>query len=148
MWLPETTNSVPVPPGWLITPAEVLPSPQSIVAVKSLKGAVGLPSVKVVTVWLPLSVPSVAVTVKPPVAVKGASAIVATCTAAPLLTPLLVATAVRSPGLGCVVNVIVKFVAVAAVTVPTAPRLKATELFAGVLEKPKPLIVIVVCVSS
>ena len=51
----------------------------------------------------------------------------ATCTAAPLLTLLVVTTAVRLPAVaGLVKNVTVSEVAVAAVTVPTAPSLKVT----------------------
>ena len=69
---------------------------------------------------------------------------VATCTAAPLLTLLVVTLAVRLPALaGFVEKVTVSEVVVAAVTLPTALSLKVTALFAGVAEKPKPLIVIV-----
>src|SRR5260370_28514528 len=69
---------------------------------------------------------------------------VATWTAAPLLTPLVVTTAVRLPAVaGLVLNVTVSDVAVAAVTVPTAPSLNVTVLFAAVGSKPKPLIVTV-----
>ena len=43
-------NAVPTPPGWLTVPAvEGVPSPQSMVAVKSLSGAVGLASVNEAT---------------------------------------------------------------------------------------------------
>src|SRR5271157_3837124 len=39
-------NAVPTTPGWLTVPADSgVPSPQSMVAVKSLRGAVGLASV-------------------------------------------------------------------------------------------------------
>lgn len=56
----------------------------------------------------------------------------ATCTAAPLLTPLDVTTAVKLPAVaGLVLNVTVKDVEVAAVTVPTAPLLNVTVLFAA-----------------
>jgi hypothetical protein len=41
------------------------------------------------------------------------------------LTPLVVTVAVRVPGVGCVVKVIVNELIDAAVTVPVAPRLKA-----------------------
>ena len=58
---------------------------------------------------------------------------VATCTAAPLLTPSVVTTAVRLPAVvGLVENVTVSEVAVAAVTVPTAPSLKTTVLLPAV----------------
>ena len=64
----------------------------------------------------------------------------ATCTAEPLLTPLVVTTAVSPPAAaGLKENVTVSVVAVAAVTVPTAPLLKTTVLFAAVTSKPKPL---------
>src|SRR5437868_1477854 len=78
------------------------------------------------------------------VTVGAAAVTVATCTAAPLPTPLVVTTAVSVPvATGLVENVTVREVAVEAVTAPTAPSLKATVLLAGVELKPKPLIVIV-----
>ena len=69
----------------------------------------------------------------------------ATCTAAPLDPPPFVTTALRTPKLdGRVEKVTVKDVAVADVTVPTAPRLeKTTVLLDGVGSKPVPVIVIV-----
>lgn len=68
----------------------------------------------------------------------------ATCTALPLLRLLVVTMAVRFPTLdGLVDNVKVNKLAVAAVTVPTTPLLKATVLLAAVVENPNPLIVIV-----
>ena len=74
--------------------------------------------------------------------------IVATCTGAPLLTELVVMTAVKSSAVtGVVEKVTVNVVAVAVVTVPTAPLLKATVLLLGVLSKPKPLMVIVVALA-
>ena len=74
---------------------------------------------------------------------------VATCTAEPLLTPLVVTTAVRLPtAAGIVESVTVSDVAVAAVTVPTAPSLKATVLLAAVVLKPVPLIVSVVALAA
>ena len=45
-------------------------------------------------------------------------------------------------------KVIVNVVAVAAVTVPIAPLLKTTLLLAATVEKPKPVIVIVVAVMA
>src|SRR5437016_10520845 len=46
----DLTRTVPRPPGCVIVPAVAeLPSPQLIVAVKSLTGAVGLASVNVAT---------------------------------------------------------------------------------------------------
>ena len=67
---------------------------------------------------------------------------VETCTAVPLLRPLVVTIAVRLPAdVGAVVKLMVSVVAVAAVTVPTAPLLKTTELLAAVVENPVPVIV-------
>ncbi len=69
---------------------------------------------------------------------------VATCTGAPLLAPLVVTTTVKlSADAGLVVNVTVNSVAVAAVTVPTAPSLNTTVLLAAVVSKPTPLMVMV-----
>lgn len=68
----------------------------------------------------------------------------ATCNAAPLVTPLVVTEAVSVPTpTGRVENVTVRAVAVADVTAPTAPLLNVTTLLAAVVEKPKPLITIV-----
>ena len=72
---------------------------------------------------------------------------VATCTAVPLFTSLTVTVAVKLPALGLVENVIVRAVAVAAETVPTAPLLKTKVLLEAVVSKPKPLIVMVVAVN-
>lgn len=66
---------------------------------------------------------------------------VATCTAEPLLTELVVMTAVKLPSaVGLVPNVTVSDVGEARVTVPVAPLLKTTVLLARVELKPKPLI--------
>lgn len=74
---------------------------------------------------------------------------VATSTAGPLAIVLEVTTAVKLPALvGFVEKVTVKDVAVAAVTVPTAPLLKVTELLAAVKSKPVPLIVIVLASAA
>lgn len=60
------------------------------------------------------------------------------------MTPFDVTTAVNEPAVvGLVERVTVNEVAVAAVTVPTAPLLKLTELFAAVGLKAVPAIVIV-----
>ena len=76
-------------------------------------------------------------------------ATVATCTAEPLLTPLVVTVAVRLPtALGIVEIDTVSAVAVAFVTVPTAPLLKATVLLAAVVLKPLPLIVSVAAFAA
>ena len=78
------------------------------------------------------------------VALVTAGVMVATWTAAPLLTAF-VTTAVKLPdAVGLVENVTVNVVAVAVVTVPTAPLLNTTLLFAAVVLNPKPLMVIVV----
>ena len=74
----------------------------------------------------------------------GAGTTVATCTA-PLLPPKTVTFAVRLPVLvGGVEKVTVSEFAVALVTVPIAPRLKTTVLFAAVVSKFVPAITIVV----
>lgn len=68
----------------------------------------------------------------------------ATLTAAPLEKPFVVTTTVRLPAVvGFVENVTVSDVAVAAVTVPTAPLSKVTVLFAATVLNPAPVIVIV-----
>lgn len=69
---------------------------------------------------------------------------VATCTAEPELTLLLVTIAVKLPiEVGLVEKVTSNEVAVAVVTVPTAPLLKVTVLLAAVVSKPTPAIVMV-----
>lgn len=74
---------------------------------------------------------------------------VATCTAGPLAMVLEVTTAVKLPAVvGLVEKVTVNEVAVAAVTVPTAPLLNVTELLAAVKSKPVPLIVIVLASAA
>lgn len=61
---------------------------------------------------------------------------------------MVVTTAVRLPiDVGFVEKVTVSSVAVAVVTVPTAPLLKVTELLAAVVSKPVPAIVIVVALA-
>ena len=68
----------------------------------------------------------------------------ATCTAEPLDVPLVVTMAVSDPAaVGLVLNVTVSDVAVAVVTVPTAPLLNTTVLLLAVLLKPVPVIVTV-----
>lgn len=64
------------------------------------------------------------------------------------MTPLVVTTAVRLPiVVGLVENVTVRAVAVAVVTVPTPPLLKATVLFPAVVSKPDPAMVIVAALA-
>ena len=69
---------------------------------------------------------------------------VATCTGVPLLTPSVTTVVVRLPALGLVVNATISMVAVAEVTLPTAPPLKTTVLLDAVVLNPKPLMVNVV----
>lgn len=74
---------------------------------------------------------------------------VATCTAPTPAMPLEVTKAVKLPALvGLVEKVTTSSVAVAAVTVPTAPLLKTTELLAAVKSKPKPLMVTVSALAA
>lgn len=74
---------------------------------------------------------------------------VATGTAAPLLTPLLVTIAVSSTGdVGFVLKVTVSRVVVAAVTVPAAPLLNTTVLLAAEVSNPNPLMDRVVASAS
>ena len=70
----------------------------------------------------------------------------AICTAVPLETELVVTWAVKLLAAGFLpsAKVTVSDVAVAAVTVPSAPLLKTTVLFASVVSNPKPAIVTVV----
>ena len=78
----------------------------------------------------------------------GTAVIVATCTA-PVLPPKTTTMAFKAPvEVGCVENVTVNCVALAEVTFPTAPRLNATVLFAGVVEKFVPLITTVVTLCA
>ena len=72
---------------------------------------------------------------------------VPTCTGEPLLPPLVVTTAVRVPLLlGGVIKETISWVEVAELTIPTAPRLSATVLFAAMGIKLVPLMVSVVAV--
>jgi hypothetical protein len=74
---------------------------------------------------------------------------VATCTAAALLTPFEVTITVSRPADEAgVVSVTVSEVAVADVTVPSAPLLNVTLLLLAVVSKPAPLITKVVALSS
>ena len=73
----------------------------------------------------------------------------ATCTGSPLLELSVVTTALSVPevvGLGA--SVTVSAVAVAAVTVPTAPSLKVTVSLPCVVSKPKPLIVMLPALAA
>lgn len=59
------------------------------------------------------------------------------------MTPLVVTSAVRAPAAGLVENDTESDVAVAEVTVPTAPLLNVTILLAAVVSKPAPAMVMV-----
>jgi hypothetical protein len=73
----------------------------------------------------------------------------ATWTALPLPKVFEVTTAVTLPAaVGPVVNVTVKAVAVALATVPTAPLVRTTVLFAAVGSNPKPLMISVVASAA
>lgn len=75
--------------------------------------------------------------------------ILATATAEPLLRVFVVTTAVSNPAVvGLVENETVSEVAVAAVTVPTAPLLRVTVLLLAVLSNPKPLIVTALALAA
>ena len=92
----------------------------------------------------PLTVTVVALAAKLIVRLVMTGITVATCTAAPLATLLVVTVAVKLPArVGLVVNVTLSVVDVAEVTVPTAPLLKATELLPAVEPNPKPLMAMV-----
>lgn len=67
----------------------------------------------------------------------------ATCTAVPLLAPFVVTITVKFPAVGTVEKLTDRAVAVAEVTVPTAPLLKTNVLSPAVVLKPEPLMVIV-----
>ncbi len=69
-------------------------------------------------------------------------AIVATRIALPLVTPFVLTTAVRTPAEGRVESSTVKLVDVDAITVPTAPLFRVTVLFAAVVSKPDPVMLI------
>jgi hypothetical protein len=73
----------------------------------------------------------------------------ATSTAEPLLSPFVVTCAESAPTLvGATENVTVSDVALAAVTVPSAPLSNVTSLFASVLSKPNPAMVMVAALSA
>ena len=97
----------------------------------------------------PLMTTVVASAAKSVVALVTTGVTVATFKAAPLLCEFVVTTAVKSPAVvGLVENVTVNKVAVAVVTVPTAPLLKTTVLLPAVVLKPNPAIVIVAALAA
>ena len=74
---------------------------------------------------------------------------IATCTAVPFDCKFVVTTAVKLPtDVALVVNVTVSAVAVASVTIPTAPLLNATSFSSTVVLKPIPLIVMFVALAA
>ena len=90
----------------------------------------------------PLMVNVAAVSAKLAVLLVTTGTTFATASALPLVTELVVTTAVKLPSeVGLVVNRTVSEVAVALVTLPTAPRLNETVLLAKTVSKPKPLMV-------
>lgn len=111
-----------------------------------LNATVLLPAVVLKPEPLIVNVPALAKTTEVFCVATGRT--VAICTAEPLLNELTVTTAVRLPALGRVPNVTVSNVAVAVVTVPTAPLLNTTVLLPAVVLKPKPLMVTVVAVRA
>lgn len=97
----------------------------------------------------PLIIMLVALTFKLAVLLVIKGLTVATCTASPLLTPFVVTTPINMSALaGNVVKATVNIVAVAAVTIPTAPSLKTTVLFPNVASNPNPLMVSSVAVAA
>ena len=97
----------------------------------------------------PLIVMEDALATKLDVLVLGDGVTVATCKAVPLLWLLDVTTAAKLPAEdGLVPKVTVNAVAVAAVTVPTAPSSSVTVLFPAVVLKPKPLMISVVTLAA
>lgn len=130
------------------TPAEGLVENRTVSAVEVAEITVPIAPLLSVTVLFsavvskptPLIVTVVSLKVRLPLLIATVGLIVATCTAVPLLTEFVVTTAVRFPtDVGLVEKVTVNDVAVDAVTVPTAPLLNATVLFAAVALNPKPL---------
>lgn len=78
----------------------------------------------------------------------GTSTMLATGTSLPLLIPFVVTTAPRVPRVGGVLKVTVSWVAVALVTVPVPPLLRATVLLAAIVSKPAPVMVSVVALIA
>ena len=158
-----TWTAVPLAMVFVVTIAVILPS--TFGRVESV--TVRLVSVAVVTVPTapllsttvfrfatgskpkPLMVKVVAVILSPVVLPVTTGTTFATLIAAPLDRLFVVTTAVRLPlAIGFVLSVTVKEVAVAAVTVPTAPLLRTTEFRFAIGSNPRPLIVRVVAVAA
>jgi hypothetical protein len=97
----------------------------------------------------PAIVKDVALAAKASVSIVATGITLATCTADPLVSEFVVTTAVKEPtAAGVVENVTVSAVALAEVTVPTAPLLNVTVLSLVVVPNPKPLIVTVVALAA
>ena len=152
-----TCTAAPLPAPSVVTTAVNLPAVGFAVSVTVSDVAVAAvtvptaPLLSATVLWAavvskpnPLIVRVVALAARLAVLAVTTGVIVATCTAVPLLTPSVVTTAVRLPAVGGVANVTVSEVAVAAVTSPVAPPLKLTVLWAAVVSKPKPLMVMVI----
>lgn len=135
--LPKPVGLVPNVTVKLVAVAEVTVPTAPLLNTTVLFAAVGLNPKPLITIPFALMA-------KPVVRLVTTGITVATCTAEPLVTPPDVTMAVKLPAVvGFVVNVTVNDVDVAAVTVPTAPLLKDTVLFAAVVLKPVPVIVTV-----
>ena len=141
---PATALTVVVP--------TVVPLPLTVMVTKAVLLVTVLPnaSLMVIMGWVvnaePLAEPAAGVVIVAWVAVPKT---LATWTALPLVPPKEVTTAVRLPvALGCVLKVMVNWVAVALETVPTAPLLKVTVLLAAVVSNPVPAMVRVVALMA
>lgn len=135
--LPKPVGFVPKVMVKLVAVAAVTVPTAPLLNTTVLFAAVGLNPKPLITIPFALMA-------RPVVRLVTTGITVATCTAEPLVTPPDVTMAVKLPAVvGFVVNVTVNDVDVAAVTVPTAPLLKDTVLFAAVVLKPVPVIVTV-----
>lgn len=158
-----TCTAVPLPRALAVTLAVMLPTVsgkvEKVIVNDVLDAVVTVPTAPLLSVTLlssavalkpkPLMTTVVALAARLVVLLVTTGLTVATFTGAPLLALLVVTTAVRiSAAAGFVPNVTVNSVAVAAVTVPTAPSLKTTVLLPGVVSKPEPLIVRVVALAN
>lgn len=97
----------------------------------------------------PLMVNVVTLAARSDVTLVSTGMTVATCTASPFITPLIVTRAVKLPAeVGAVDRLTVSTVDVAAVTVPTAPLLNVTILLAAMESNPTPLIVMLLALAG
>ena len=134
-------NAPSVSPVMPVTVKEVAVEAVTVPVPDGLKTTVLLPGV--VEKLVPVIVRVVALLARFAVlcVTVGGGITVATCTAVPLLSPLLVTTAFKAPAVSPVRPVTVREVVVEAVTVPVPVGLKTTVLLPGVVEKPVPVIV-------